>query len=243
MKPVRRAFDLSDPIYNGMKGWPDGSGFSIKFLDRVEKSGFSMSMAPQMGMHTGTHVDAPLHFVVGGKSIDKYPVDRFIGEGVIVDLRTREEGQEITETDLRAFDDEIKENKMIMLCTDWSRTKGASGDYPFNWPYLGIPACRFLVSKKIKAVGTEGPSIAGWYEKVKGQRFSKYPPGEIHRLLLENDILVVENLFNLSQMLGNERVARGLFFLVPLNFIGTEASPCRAIALVDEGEGSGNQGG
>jgi arylformamidase len=234
MRSRPRVFDLSDPIYQGMRGLPNGPEFSIRNLDKPDKYGTTMCFIPEMNMHTGTHVDAPLHFLQDGKSIDKYPIERFVGEGVVLDLRNRAGGEEITEADLLIFDENLAENGVILLCTDWSKTKTLSHDYPVSWPYLGPSACRLLVSRKVKAVGTEGPSISGWWGKVGGQRVSKYSPGEIHRMLLENDILVVENLFNLSQMLGTERVAKGLFFFAPLNIIGPEAGPCRAIALLDD---------
>jgi kynurenine formamidase len=230
---VKRIIDLSPTLYPSMPSWQTQPELRYELVKKVVRDNSTVSMITQMHMHIGTHVDAPLHSIQEGRTIDTYPVERFLGEGIVLNFRHKNPSSEITETDLRKFDNLISPGEIVMLCTDWSKKRGFNTTYLYQWPYLGPEACQYLAQKKIKTIGTEGLSIGPWSSPVPAQGpVSKYTAGEIHRLLLEKEILIVEGLCNLSDILGTTDTARAFFVFAPLNFVGSEASPCRALGFL-----------
>jgi kynurenine formamidase len=231
----QRVIDLSQNLFPAMPSWQTQPELKYDAVKKVVRDGSNVTVITQMSMHMGTHVDAPLHSIQEGRTIDQYTLEQFMGEGVVIDLRAKTPGQEITEADLRSFDDTIGERDIVFMCTDWSKRRGLNADYLYRWPYLGQAGCSYLVKKRVKAVGTESMSIAGWSGSVPTQGpISKYPASEIHRILLEAGILVIEGLSNLSAVLGDRKHSRAFFVFAPLNFVGSEASPCRAFAFLDD---------
>jgi kynurenine formamidase len=223
-----------------MPSWPTLPDLRYEAVKKAARDFYTINVVTQMHMHVGTHVDVPLHSIVGGKSIDQYPVDRYAGEGVVVDLRMKRPDEEISPEDLRAQGDVIRKGDVVMLCTDYHKRKGFNPEYLFGWPYLGPSACKFLIRKGIRAVGTEGMSIAGWTEEVPTQGpISKYSSVTIHNLLLERDIIIIEGLGDLSLVLGEKKSKRAYFVFAPMNFVGTEGAPCRAMAFLDDDEPKG----
>jgi arylformamidase len=230
--------DLSQNLFPAMPSWQTEPELKYGAVKKVVRDGSNVTLITQMSMHMGTHVDAPLHSIQEGRTIDQYALERFMGEGVVIDLREKTPGQEITEADLKSFDSAITDRDIVFMCTDWSKRRGLNADYLYRWPYLGQAGCRYLVKKGIRAVGTESMSIAGWSGSVPTQGpISKYPASEIHRILLEAEILVIEGLSNLGAVLGEKKHRRAFLVFAPLNFVGSEASPCRAFAFLDNASG------
>ncbi len=229
----KRIVDLSTTLYVGMPSWQTSPELKFESTKKAVRDIFTITVITQMHMHTGTHVDAPLHSLAEGKTTDKFPLQTYMGEGVVVDLREKKPGEEITGTDLEKFSDSVRQGDVVLLCTDWYKKRGFNPDYLYKWPYLGDSGCRFLIRKKVKAVGTEGMSIAGWTETVPAQGpVTNYSSAGIHNVLLEKDILVIEELSNLDAVLESSHMARAFFVFAPLRFVGVEAAPCRAYALI-----------
>jgi len=235
---IRRVVDLSQDLYPGVPAWQTSPDLKYEPMKRAARDLSNVTIITQMHMHIGTHVDTPLHSLEEGKTIDSYPIDRYMGEGIVLDLRHKKPTEEITLEDLVVHEKSIREGDVVLLCTDWSKKRGFNRDYLYRWPYLGISGSNFLIKKKAKAVGTEGMSIAGWNStSVKAQRpVTKYSADAIHSLLLENDVLIIEGLSNLSVVLGNDRTKRAYFIFAPINFKDVEAAPCRAMAILEEEE-------
>jgi arylformamidase len=232
---MKRVIDLSQTLYNGMPSWQTNPDLKYEPIKKAARDIFNVTVINQMHMHTGAHVDVPLHSVQEGKTIDQYAIDRYIGEGVVLDFRWKGSAEEISDEDLRLYEDSIAKEDVVMLCTDWSKKRGYNSEYLYKWPYLSVPACKLLAELKVKAVGTEGLSIAGWGGNVPAQGpVTKVSSAEVHNALLERDILIIEGLSNLSDVLQDKKVARAFFAFAPLNFVGSEAAPCRAFALVDD---------
>ena len=228
-----RVVDLSTTLYVGMPSWQTNPTLEFGPIKKAVRDFFTLNVITQMHMHTGTHVDAPLHSLPEGKTIDKYSLESFMGEGAVVDLRSKEPGEEITREDLDKFSDAIMEGDVVMLCTDWFKRRGLNSDYLYKWPFLGESGCNYLARKKVKAVGTEGMSIAGWTDTVPAQGpVTKYSSAVIHNMLLEKDVLVIEELSNLDKVLESHNTARAFFVFAPIRFLGVEAAPCRAYAFL-----------
>ncbi|NJF24905.1 cyclase family protein [Thermococcus sp. Bubb.Bath] len=131
--------DLSVPLSEETPIYPDDPPVSIKPWAFIGRDGYYMNVL-KMGEHTGTHVDAPAHFIPGGKTIDEMPLESFIGEGIVLDLRGGEGLISLGELPEGGF-----MHRIVLLLTEGRE--------------LSPEAALFLVAEGAKAVGTDGMSI------------------------------------------------------------------------------------
>ncbi len=131
--------DLSVPISEETPVYPDDPPVGIKLWAVIDRDGYYMNVL-KMGEHTGTHVDAPAHFIPGGKTVDEMPLERFAGEGLLVDVRKGE-----GEVRLDEIPDEGYFGRIILFLTGGRE--------------LSPEVALFLVAEGAKAVGTDAMSI------------------------------------------------------------------------------------
>ena len=168
-----------------------------------------------MSTHTGTHMDAPSHFVKDVSSIDKVPVSRFISNAVLIKIK-KESDQLISAGEIEASNVSINEGDTVVFSTLWEYE--VDKDYFFSHnPGLADDAAKYLIDKKVNAVCIDSPSIDRGSD-------SNFP---VHKMLLSKDVLVVENLCNLSK-LNNQYFT---LIIMPLKLFGASGSPIRAIAI------------
>ena len=156
-----------------------------------------------VGSHTGTHVDAPWHFLQEGNSIDIEPLDKFIGEAAIIDASGK---NSITAEDFSGYD--IRSNDIILIYT-------GTGDRRTDFAYLDISAAQWMAEHKIKCVGIDTASVEEYGKK----------DAPVHKMLLARNIGIIENLVNLKQFAGS----RKFFVCLPLPLKGIDGSPARAV--------------
>jgi kynurenine formamidase len=166
-----------------------------------------------IGIHCGTHMDAPFHFVGNGRTIDQVPLQRLVGPAVLADLRKAAKDGVIEKNDLADFYAELKKTRRIVINTGWSGAWGKP-NYFTDHPVLTSEAAQFLVDSGVQLVGIDAPSV-------------DRPPFPAHIPLLGSDIVIVENLTNL------DAIESEVFELIvlPLKISSREGSPVRAIAL------------
>jgi arylformamidase len=169
-----------------------------------------------MSTHTGTHMDAPSHFVVNTASIDMIGVDRLVSPALLLHL-PKGANELITLDDLRDIN-EIDRGISIVFRTGWQKMI-ADKDYMISNPGLSESAAAFLAEKKINAVGIDGPSI----DIGSDEHFST------HKMLLAKGILIVENLCNLESL---EHKDTFTLLINPLKLKGASGSPVRALAII-----------
>ncbi len=228
-----RIVDLSHPLSPGMPGWPTQPTLSYEYIKEAAIDGYTLTLIRRMVTHTGTHVDAPAHFLPVGRTIDQIPLESYYGEGVVIDLTRKRPAEEITREDLSRHDQEIQQGRVIVLRTGWDEKLGWNHDFLFKWPHLSIESANYLASKKVKAVGIDGLSVGGWSEDVPEQGpLAKSSPSEVHKILLSHDVVIIELLANLDSLLNGGEIAEAFFIFAPLNFVKAEGSPCRALALI-----------
>lgn len=165
----------------------------------------------QMVCHTGTHLDAPNHFVAGAPAIDEIPLERLHGPATVVrtDLPP---GAELRAADLEATD--IGADEIVILDTGWWRHPG-DGDHP----YLGAEAARWLAGRAVKLLATDLPT--------PDLPTSRREPGfdwPAHRVLLGAGVLIAENLANLGRL-----PARVEAMVMPLPIVGADGAPARVL--------------
>jgi len=160
-------------------------------------------------MHIGTHIDAPSHMLDSSKTISDYPITKFIGKGVLLDFSNQ---KEIT---LREEDkDKIVEDSIVLIHTGMDKNIGTD-EYYNDHPQVSIELCKYLVEKKIKILALDFFSPDSF-------------PSLIHKTLLSNDILIVENIKGADVLKG---VTDFMLYMIPIK-ISTEGAFIRAFAEV-----------
>ena len=173
-----------------------------------------------LSTHTGTHMDAPHHFLEKGAKIHEISLEKLVSEAVLI--KSKKNGDDsITKTDIQKF--EKKHGKIdgfssVIFYTGWQRNLQKKYYFTKN-PGLSVSAAKYLASKKVSLVGIDSPSI----DLGTDSKFS------VHQIFAKNGMLIVENLANL------EKIKSSKFHLVvlPLKLKGATGSPVRAIAFVD----------
>ncbi len=227
--------DLTHELYTGMPTYPGDPPFIHEYVKIGKNYGESTLSRISGGLHSGTHIDLPRHFVPNGSTAENIPPKEFMAYGSVLDLSYKRFGEAITREDLERFRDKIQRNYVVMLYTGFSKTWGTE-EYIYNWPYLDRSGADYLVERGVRAVGIEALSIAGW----PGKEGYPYPPRVprddvvyVHYRLLSNGIYIIEGVTNLDLALSRCRDGEGLFLFLPLNIRGAEGSPIR-LALICE---------
>ena len=166
-------------------------------------------------------MDAPSHFISGTATIDEIKVNRFVCNNALLLKIEKESNQTISRNDIIGAEkdddgEEIKENDTIVFFTGWE-SQIEKDNYISDNPGLSIDAAKYLAEKKVNAVAIDGPSI----DPGSDNSF------KAHKILLSNDILIIENLCNLEKF--NSR--RFTLIITPLKLIGVSGSPVRAIGI------------
>ena len=183
-----------------------------------------------LGSHTGTHIDAPYHFLKDGQRIDEIPVQRFIGNGILIDVSGKSERELIDSTDLKSFASEIKKADFVILNTGWDQYFGTP-KY-FLHPYLSADGAMLLIEMGVSLVGIDAPNVDPTYHASKDSdpAVKDLPDEEsygypVHDLLLSNNVLIVENLCNLDKI----KAVKGIYSFLPLKLKDSDGSPIRAV--------------
>jgi len=205
-------------------GFKKDMQFAIEVLKEHDAPGGAGQIVRgvHMRLHAGSHVDAPEHNVRGGTQIHQLPLDHFVGEAIIADLRDKMPGKPIAASDLEsAIGTKIGRRDRVLLRTDHNNSyDGGTDTWMKASPYLTIGATEWLIGKGVIIVG---------YDFYHGND-EPNSPRVFHnsRTLSEHGIVTMPYLKNLDRI-GKERFT---LIALPLNIIGAEASPVRAVALV-----------
>ena len=168
-----------------------------------------------MSTHTGTHMDAPSHFASNASTIDKISVGRFISNAILIKLK-KGSNQLITADEIKASNVSIKQGDTIVLSTLWENE--IDKDYFFSHsPGLAEDAAKYLIDKKVNAVCIDSPSI----DRGSESSFA------VHKLLLSDEILIVENLCNLDKL----NCQYFTLIMTPLKLSGASGSPKEPLLL------------
>jgi len=186
--------------------------FSREMILTLEGGGVVELSKLVVTCHSGTHIDAPSHFIANAKSIDQYPVQDFILPAHVVAIKDKEA---VRPSELEALD--IHPGDALLFKTDNSLSgRCKSGVLSETFVYVSLEAADFCIAKKVGLVG---------FDYLAPER-----PGEtieaapIHRKLLGNNILILESIH-----LEHVPPGRYTLFCLPLKIKGGEASPVRAI--------------
>ncbi len=187
----------------------------IETLSEVGESGANVQRVT-FATHTGTHVDAPLHVLPDGSTVDQTPLARLLGEGVVLDVDA-DEPRPVGIGDLRGFD-ELRDGDAVILSFGWAAYAGT--DRYHRYPWLSTDLADRLVERDVALVAMDTLSPDEPRELRTGE--DPYP---VHRRLLGADVPVVENLADPSGLVG-ERVD---VVCLPLKLRGGDGAPARVV--------------
>ena len=227
-----KIIDLSHTIHDDIQIYPGDPLPSIRRGLTHEKDYCHVDVLT-LGSHTGTHIDAPYHFLKKGKKIDEFPVQRFVGDGVQIDLTAKSDRDLIEPGDIEPYESEIAEGDFVVLRTGRDKYFGTPRYYLH--PYLSAEGARLLVKMGISLVGIDAMNVdPTYFGSIESDSSAKDVPDEeeygypVHDILLGNDILIVENLCNLDKI----KTVKGVYSFLPLKLKDSDGSPIRAVYIV-----------
>ena len=214
-----KAIDLSHILENSMPIYPGDPKVSLEPAKTVETDGVNLTKIT-MGSHTGTHLDAPRHFIDGGEKISDIPVQKFMGAALVLDFSSKKIGSGIEKEDLRRELDEgrMNDGDFVLLYTGSSDHWG-DPEFSKNYTYLAPSGAEYLVSKKARAVGIDFLSIEKYGEAS----------APTHKILLSNGVFIIESLSDKLKLFIGKRI---FFIALPLKigFLG-DGAMTRAVAV------------
>ena len=215
-----RLIDLSQPVTDGGPNCPVHPPVSAKVVATHDRDDWHMEVIT-LATHTGSHLDAPLHKIAGGKSIDQIPLESFVGEAVLADLRDSVADLPIGADLLASRLQGDLADRIILLATGWGDRRAATDEWHYHSPYLAPGGAQWLVDRMVRAVGIDHYSIGG----------SRDPDNtRTHEILLGNDLWVVEDLRFPEEIFTLGR--RFSFQALPVNFPRHSGAFCRPVAIL-----------
>ncbi len=212
-----RVVELSHPMVPGEEEFAlEMKTFPVEtILPRIERrSGVWYVLGEaRMSTHVGTHVEFPYHHRKDGMSAAEYPLDRLIGEALLLDFSHKRKDEEITVAEIERTGSDIRRGDIVLIRTDmhklWKTPRGHAR------PVLAIEAARHLAERGIHMIGTDATGL-----EVRGR-----DDQPVHRILFAHDIAVIESMTNLDQLTRR----RFTVFVLPLRVQGMDSCPVRII--------------
>lgn len=206
-----KIIDLTLPIDERLPG------AEVAVAKRLEVEGWNATTL-SLYSHCGTHMDAPRHFLPDGDTLDQQDLNVCLGPATVVNLAPAAAKQLINVADLGPLADSIQPGARLLFRTDWYKRFGTP-EYRNELPRISIELARWLVDRQVALIGVEPPSVADVNNR---QELT-----DVHQTLFRGNVLIVEGLANLDQI-TSPTVG---FIALPMNIIGGDGSPVRAIAI------------
>jgi arylformamidase len=199
-----RILDVSVPIRPGMVVWDGDPTVSFEQAASLDAGGPANVTRLALGSHTGTHMDAPLHFLSGGAGVDRLPLEALVGAALVLDLRH-------LEADVRASDLDLPDGTERVLLKTRNSELWERDDFVADHLTIAPDAARLLVERGLRLVGVDYLSVGS---------------PETHRILLEAGVVPLEGL-------DLREVEPGPYHLValPLRLVGVDGAPARVLLI------------
>jgi len=211
--------DLTQTISVQMPVFPGTERPIITQATTINKEGFAEKLL-HFYSHTGTHIDSPAHILEGKRSLDQFDASMFVGKGLVIDVSKCDEGV-VGVDHLICFQQIISEIEFLLFYSGQDKKWGDESYYS-NFPVLSNDAAQWLCKFSLKGVG---------YDSISADPISSSELPN-HRILLGNDMIIIENLCNLEMLIGEEF----LFSCLPLKIKDSDGSPVRAVGIIMNNE-------
>lgn len=202
--------DLSVLVNERTPNYPGDPKIEIKTTGTFEKDTYN-DHSVMFDVHSsGTHIDAPLHMIDGGKTLDQIAIEQFIGRGRLIEV---ENGKfDLAKIKLAG----IEAGDIVLFHTGMDKKYYDPSYYANSRPQMTKDVANYLVEQQVKMIGVDmcSPDIE---------------PFPVHRILLGADVLIIENLTNLEQLSGKEFI----IYALPIKF-ALDGAPARVIAQIND---------
>ncbi len=207
-----KLIDVSMEVFSGMLVWPGDDGVDLHRVQKMEEGAHANLSRIRCGVHTGTHVDAPLHFVPGGKTIEQLSLDILNGPAWVAEFPSVERirAEELEQAGIPAG------TERLLLKTRNSQFLETTKTFREDYAGLEESGARWIVEKKIRLVGNDFLSVA-----------CRDQTGPVHTLLLGAEVILVEGL-----LLGKVPAGACRFYCLPLKLRGSDGALARAMVEV-----------
>ena len=231
--PEFTVVDLTLPLGPNTVMWPGTSAPSAEVVETVKHDG-NYARLVQFFEHSGTHVDAPNHFVEGGQAVTDLPLQTLISPAVVIDASSDIAGNGDAELELatvKAWEEKhglIPAGSVVLLRTGWEDfydqpERYGAGPDGLHFPGFGSEAATYLVERGVVGIGIDTLGI----DRGVDSDFT------VHRhVTLPNQVWHIENLTNLKSLPANG----ALVFIGVLPLVDGSGSPARILALVPKSE-------
>lgn len=213
-----KIFDISRPLFNELAPWPGDTAFHFELKWKMAEGATVNVGTVQMGVHNGSHTDAPFHFEEGAKTIEQMPLEIYLGDAVVIDLTKQFEAdrtRRIAIADLESSVDALANATRLLLKTNvWKDSK----IFPEWIPVIASDVAEWLGKQKVKLLGLDLPSVDSIDAKILVN----------HHALAAAGIAIVESL-DLSEI----EPGAYHFSALPLRITDGDAAPVRAILWRD----------
>ena len=209
---MTRIVDLSLPVVAEMPRFPDTPPVFMAESQTIDSAGYRISMVVT-GSHSGTHLDAPSHFLPDGYDVGEIPLEACLGEALVVDFSAKGSREPIRADELERAAGDLEPGGRLLVRTDWDERFGEPG-YFDDFPPLSPETADWLVERRVVLVGIDMPTL------------HQTAFAEMHRKLLATGMVIVESLANLREL---ER-PRVTFSALPVKFVDLDGAPVRAVA-------------
>lgn len=197
---------------------PAMPGVQIREAKNLEKDGWN-AVNLSIYSHSGTHVDAPVHFGVEGPTIDQMPLNRLMGKARILDLTGIQPSSSINVEDLGKLKEALNTGDSLIIKTGWSNYSVSDPEkYRNQLPRISEKLAHWLVEKGINMLAVEPPSVADVNDLAEVTR--------IHRILFAGQVIIVEGICNLNEINAEEVE----LMVMPLKIDGGDGAPARVLA-------------
>lgn len=193
------------------------SDVSIERLGTIPKEGRE-TREVTFGTHTGTHVDAPLHFIDGGAAVEDLPLDALFGPVQFVDFTHLEENDRVTPEIL----DDIRIRPRMIFQFGWENRWGDPDDFYYNYPYFTVGAAEQLVKEGVQLMGFDTPSP----DASSGPLDGSNEDSPVHKVLLDAEVVLLEYLRNLDAVDWSHDWSLSA---LPVKIRGADGAPARVV--------------
>ncbi len=216
---IGRIVDLSHRVDEDTQVFPGDPRPHFEPATTISDDGVNV-LSLHIGSHSGTHVDAPYHFVEEGARIDEMDLALFVGPATIMDVRGKEPRGRITVEDLRPYEDRLSEGVIAVVWTGWDEHYGTPRYY--DHPFLDSRAAQLILDAGVKTVAIDALNVDETV--LEGPHPEGYP---VHHLICGTGGVIAENLTEL----GGVNFPDPFISLLPIKLAGSDGAPVRAVAV------------
>lgn len=210
MRGTMKLYDISLPLRDDLPSWPGDPRPQIERIRSISQGSTSNLTQMTITVHTGTHIDAPDHFLDNGQGVDQIPLDLLIGSAAVVQLPP---GQAITAEMLKAANLPTRIRRLLFKTPNSQFWAQGLESFQTDFMALTANAAEYLVQKDIEVIGVDYLSVAPYADPVP-----------THKILLEEQVLIIEGLD-----LSGVDPGQYTLYCLPLKIPGAEGAPARVL--------------